>query len=174
MLCLVVRCNNKLETVVQPPISNHPKCEDLVVAYGRWSLTRTEPHGVSSEKRSRSIYFLAENLLHVYFVAENLLHVISKLLVRFWVPCCHWKFFEYSAGSGVVHTANIGTTPWVKFSLTRGMENYKTVRWWFTRGSSDYRALTGKMLVLNTEVPRSVVLSELFYIWYLSCKAKAS
>ena len=27
----------------EPPISDHPKCEDLVVAYGRWLLTRIEP-----------------------------------------------------------------------------------------------------------------------------------
>ena len=30
---------------VTPPISNHPKCEDLVVAYGRWLLTRIDPQG---------------------------------------------------------------------------------------------------------------------------------
>ena len=40
---------------VEPPVSHHPKCqdlEDLVVAYGSWSLTRTEPEGVSSENRA--------------------------------------------------------------------------------------------------------------------------
>ena len=31
------------ETTVEPPESDHPKCEDLVVANGRWSLTRIEP-----------------------------------------------------------------------------------------------------------------------------------
>ena len=30
-----------------PHESDHPKCEDLEVAYGRWSLTGIEPHGVS-------------------------------------------------------------------------------------------------------------------------------
>ena len=68
--------------------------------------------------------------------------------------------------SGVVHTANKGTTPCVKLSLRSGMENYKTVRWWFTRGSSDYRALTGKIVVLNTEVPLYVVLSEFLKFWF--------
>jgi len=29
-------------------MSNHPKCEDLVVAYGRQSLKRIEPQGVPS------------------------------------------------------------------------------------------------------------------------------
>ena len=33
---------------VKPLISDHPKCEDLVVAYGRWLFTRSEPKGVSS------------------------------------------------------------------------------------------------------------------------------
>ena len=68
--------------------------------------------------------------------------------------------------SGVVHTANKGATPCVKLSLRSGMENYKTVRWWFTRGSSDYRALTGKIVVLNTEVPLYVVLSEFLKFWF--------
>ena len=36
-------------TTVEPPLRDHPKCEDLVVAYGRWSLTRIEPLGISSE-----------------------------------------------------------------------------------------------------------------------------
>ena len=28
-----------------PPVSNHPKCEDLVVAYVRWSHMRIKPQG---------------------------------------------------------------------------------------------------------------------------------
>ena len=35
------------ETTVEPPESDHPKCADLVVANGRWSLTRIEPQEVS-------------------------------------------------------------------------------------------------------------------------------
>ena len=27
----------KKENIVQPPVSDHPKCKGLVVAYGRWS-----------------------------------------------------------------------------------------------------------------------------------------
>ena len=74
--------------------------------------------------------------------------------------------------SGVVHTANKGATQCVKLSLRSGMENYKTVRWWFTRGSSEYRALTGKIVVLNTEVPLYVVLSEFFVFGTLVVKLK--
>ena len=51
-------------TTVEPIVSNHPKCKDWVVAYGRWSFTRIEPRGASSEKRSRHIYFMEDNLLH--------------------------------------------------------------------------------------------------------------
>ena len=43
---------------VEPPVSDHLNCDDLVVAYG-WSLMRINP-----EKRSRYTYFLDENLLH--------------------------------------------------------------------------------------------------------------
>ena len=60
-------------TYIEPPIRNHPKCKDSVVAYGSWSFTRIEPQGIShrgsSEKRSR----------HIYFMEDNLLHAMSKL-----------------------------------------------------------------------------------------------
>ena len=49
---------------VEPPVSDHPKCKDRVVAYGRRSFTRSEPQGVSCEKKSRNIYFMEDNLLH--------------------------------------------------------------------------------------------------------------
>ena len=54
---------------VEPPISYHPKYNDLVVVYGRWSFTRI---GESSEKWSGHIYFLEDNLLHAI---SNLGHV---------------------------------------------------------------------------------------------------
>ena len=49
---------------VEPPVSDHPKCKDRVVAYGRRSFTRIEPQGSSCEKRSRNMYFMEDNLLH--------------------------------------------------------------------------------------------------------------
>ena len=49
---------------VEPPVSDHSKCKDRVVAYGRRSFTRIEPQGSSCEKRSRNIYFVEHNLLH--------------------------------------------------------------------------------------------------------------
>ena len=36
---------------VEPPDSDHPKCADLVVANGRWSLTRIEPQEVSLRRK---------------------------------------------------------------------------------------------------------------------------
>ena len=53
-------------------VSDHPKCKNLVIAYGRWSLTRIEPQGASSEKRSGHVYFMGYNLLHAM---SNLCHV---------------------------------------------------------------------------------------------------
>ena len=49
-----------LEITVEPPVSDHPKRKDLVVTYGRWSLTRIEPQEASSEKSSRHIYFMED------------------------------------------------------------------------------------------------------------------
>ena len=59
----------KKETTDKPIESNHPKCKDSVVAYGRWSLTRIEPQEVSFEKKTG----------HIYFKEENLLYAISKI-----------------------------------------------------------------------------------------------
>ena len=39
------------ETTVEPTGSDHPKCEDLVVANGRWSLTRIEPQEDSLRRK---------------------------------------------------------------------------------------------------------------------------
>ena len=43
----------KIPTTVQPPVSDHPKCEDLVVDYRRWLLTRFELQRDFSDKWSR-------------------------------------------------------------------------------------------------------------------------
>ena len=49
-----------------------PKMQDLLIAYGRWSLTRIEPQGTSSEKSSGYVYFMGDNLLHAI---SNLCHM---------------------------------------------------------------------------------------------------
>ena len=73
-----------VEYTVEPPINDHPRCKDLVVAYGRWSLTRIEPQGASSKKRSEHIYLMEDNLLHTI---SNLrlvqFHVVTKVLCIF-------------------------------------------------------------------------------------------
>ena len=64
-LYIIMRNGNQSQFVsaVEPPVSEHPKCKDWVVAYGRWSFTRIENHReVSSEKRSRHIYIVEDNL----------------------------------------------------------------------------------------------------------------
>ena len=55
------------QTTDKPTESNHPKCKDLVVAYGRRSLTRIEPQEVSFENKTGHTYFKEENLLHAIF-----------------------------------------------------------------------------------------------------------
>ena len=52
------------ETQSNPLMSDHPKCQDLGLAYGRWSRTEVQPQGVSSEKRSEHILLMEENSLH--------------------------------------------------------------------------------------------------------------
>ena len=52
-------------TSVEPAVSNHPKYNKYLVVVYKNRNTR----GASSEKRSR----------HIYFMEDNLLHAISKL-----------------------------------------------------------------------------------------------
>ena len=66
---------------VEPSVSYHPKCEDLVITYGRWSLTRNRITGVSSEKMSGYISFMEDNLLHAISRPRYVkFHVITKVL----------------------------------------------------------------------------------------------
>ena len=71
---------------VKPPVSDHPKCQDLVVAYGRWSLTRVEPEGDSSGNRS-DISTYSKITYCMYFPSYNTssarlsLKVLRKLRV---------------------------------------------------------------------------------------------
>ena len=91
--------NNLFQMItVEPPVSDHPKCKDLVVAYGRWSLTRIEPQEASYEKRSEDIYFMEDNLLD-YTVCSSM-----------WLQ----------GARCTMHTANIEIRERVKRSRTRG------------------------------------------------------
>ena len=78
---------------VKLPISNHPKCKDLVVAYRRWSFTRIIHRGLVQEK-----------VQHIYFFTEYLLHA-NKVT---YICSCLYTL------SGVPHTANKETIPCVK------------------------------------------------------------
>ena len=53
----------------------------IVVEYERCSLMRTEPQGVSPEKRSRHIYYMEDNQLHAIIVKLSYymyFHVVTK------------------------------------------------------------------------------------------------
>ena len=62
-------CILKKYFTVEPPISNHPKCKDIVVAYRRWLLTRIKPHGVPFKKSSLHIYILEEKYYCMQFLS---------------------------------------------------------------------------------------------------------
>ena len=67
-------CNDSMNTV-EPPVSDHPKWKDWVVAYRRWSLTRIEPPGAPSKMRSGHIHFMEDAKCS------------SVLLLKFFVYC---------------------------------------------------------------------------------------
>ena len=58
--------NNRVEALV----GSHPKCEELVVAFGRCSLTRVELQEIFNKEKSRCIYFL-ERLYCMQFLGYN-------------------------------------------------------------------------------------------------------
>lgn len=45
--------DSDLAHTVEPLVSHLPKCEDVVVAYGRWPLSRIAPQGELYEKKFR-------------------------------------------------------------------------------------------------------------------------
>ena len=66
---------------LEPPLSNYPKCKDLLAAYWRWLLKRIEPQGASTGKRSGRIYFMEDNLLHaISKLCHVKFHVVTKVL----------------------------------------------------------------------------------------------
>ena len=65
--------NNRSEiSTVEPSVSNHPKCKDLVIAYGRWSLP--------IKNQTTGGLFQEDVQANLCFVEDNLLHATSKLL----------------------------------------------------------------------------------------------
>ena len=95
------------------PVSDHPTCEDLVVAH----KNRHKGGLLASEKRSRHILFSEDNLLHAIakLSSENSVYTLSSV-----INCTYIQRTE--------------TTSCVKCSLT--MENNKTVspkKWWHWR-----------------------------------------
>ena len=50
----LLESSNLEKKTVEPPISNHQKCDDLVVVYRRWLLTIIDPHVACSQ----TLYFL--------------------------------------------------------------------------------------------------------------------
>ena len=72
---------NTTADTVKPSVSDHPKCKDLVVAYGRWAFTRIETQEASSKKRPGHIYFIEDNLLHAISKSRYVyFHVVTKVL----------------------------------------------------------------------------------------------
>ena len=70
-----------ISNTVEPLVSDHQKCKDLVVAYMRQSLTTIEPEGFSSKKKCGHIYFREENLLHAISKLRHLhFHIVPKVL----------------------------------------------------------------------------------------------
>ena len=67
---------------VEPPVSEKPKCKDLFVAYGRWSLTKIAPQEASSKKRFGHMYFVKINYC-IQFPSYAMCR--SMLLLKFFV-----------------------------------------------------------------------------------------
>ena len=50
---MAAKFNFVISNTIEPPVSDHPKCKDLVVAYGRWSAYKNRTTGRLSEEEVR-------------------------------------------------------------------------------------------------------------------------
>ena len=64
---------------VEPPVNDHPKCKDLMVAFRRYSLMRMEPQRASSKKQSRQTFFIEDKSLVAMFKLQYYVYEF---------PCC--------------------------------------------------------------------------------------
>ena len=55
---------------VEPLVSGHPKCEELVAAYRKYSFTRVELQEIFNKEKSRRIYFL-ERMFCIQFLGYH-------------------------------------------------------------------------------------------------------
>ena len=141
-----------VEYTVEPPISHHPRCKDLVmVAYGRWSLTRIEPQGSSSEKMYRHTYFMENNniIYCMQFLSYNMCS--SRLILKFFAYSkqhsthSEHKRSDKSSSGRLQEIKNNGKSLNCKPQIAVVAVAYR--RQSFTRGPN-WKALTGKVLVL--------------------------
>ena len=97
---------------VEPPVGNHPKCKDLVVAFERWWLTRLNPGGSllgrAPSSDEQSIQLFDSNVGHTLAVLVYAAHTLFKfkMLLSFinashfylkscsecWVQLINWNF----------------------------------------------------------------------------------
>ena len=101
---LIWRSGSARVELVSTPVSDHPTCEDLVVAHEN----RQKGGLLASEKRS----------LHILFSEDNLLHAIAKL-------SSENSVYTLSSVINCTYIQRTETTSCVKCSLT--VENNKTV-----------------------------------------------
>ena len=134
-----IKNENENETV-ERPISNHPKCQDLVVAYGRWSVTRVESEGALLRTVPKHLLITKEFIAYIFLVT---IRAVLGCHLRF--PINSEKHSTYSEhGDQTMYQV-------VAYKRLKVMKNCKAVTskevWWSFMRGSNYRALTGKNLV---------------------------
>ena len=93
----ILRQKSLILSTVELPISDHPKCEDLVVGYRRWSLKRIKLQ--KCQKRLRRHYIILLYYMYFQLVSYN---ICSSMFFQFLsynnisvVPCCQLKLFAH-------------------------------------------------------------------------------
>ena len=137
-----------VQYTVEPPISDHPRCKDLVVAYGRWSLTRIEPQG-SLLRRCTDTSTLWKIIYCMQFLSYNMCS--SRLILKFFAYSkqhsthSEHKRSDKSSSGRLQEIKNNGKSLNCKPQIIVVVVAYR--RYSFTRGPN-WKALTGKVLVL--------------------------
>ena len=115
---------------VEPPVSDHPKCKDSVVPYGRWSLTRIKPHEALWRRGPDT-----STLWKITYCMQFLSYAMcsSMLSLKFFV---YSKYYSAQSEYRNQSMQQVVVYKKVKNSrkiLTFRAQNNRTTRWSFTR-----------------------------------------
>ena len=131
--------------IIIPPINCHPTCEDLLVTYGRWLLTRIKLQEFFCEWKTWHIYICT--LLKIIFCMQFLSSDIGGSILSLKVVCIFWVSQHVKL---TWRSDHVSVVAYKRLKTMKQLYNCHLKEWlqWLTR-SSNYRFLTAKILAVG-------------------------